>query len=134
RGRALSGNGRFSLRGEEGEGELALALGQSRVRASGRVGNRIDVTAQLAPLRIDDVLPDGAGEVQGSLQLTGTRQAPDLEADVQARGVRWDEWSAGAVDLRGRLPWRGARGDLVLQGRELDVGIALRQLDVHARG
>lgn len=135
RGRALAGNGRFVLRGNEGEGELALRLGDSHVRANGRVlGERLDLTAQLQPLRLDDLVPGGAGEIKGSLRLTGTRQAPDLQADLQGRGLRWDEWSANAVDLRGQLPWRGRGGDLVLHGSELQIGIPLQRVEVHAQG
>ena len=134
RGRALSGSGHFVLRGDQGEGNLALGLGNSRVRASGRVGDRIDITAQLQPLQLDDLLPTAAGTVQGSLRLTGTRQAPNLQADLQGRGLRWDDWSANAVDLQGQLPWRGSNGDLTVRGSELQVGIPLQQLTVHAQG
>lgn len=134
RGRPLSGNGRFVLRGDEGQGELALSLGNSRVRANGRVGNRIDISAQLQPLQLDDLLPETAGTVQGNLRITGTRQAPDIQADLQGRGLRWDEWSADTVELQGRLPWRGRDGDLVLQATSLQAGIPLERLQVHARG
>ena len=134
RGRPLSGSGRFVLRGDEGEGNLALSLGGSRVRANGRVGDRLDITAQLQPLQLDDLLPTAAGMVEGSLRVTGTRQAPNLQADLQGRGLRWDDWSANALDLRGQLPWRGSNGDLTVQGSELQVGIPLQQLTVHAQG
>ena len=134
RGRALAGNGRFVVRGSEAEGNLALSLGNSRVRANGRVGDRIDVTAQLQPLHLDDLLPSAAGTVQGSLRLTGSRQAPNVQADLQGRGLRWDDWSANAIDLRGQLPWRGNGGDFTVQGTELQVGIPLARLDVRAQG
>ncbi|WP_372016992.1 translocation/assembly module TamB domain-containing protein [Pseudoxanthomonas sp. 10H] len=134
RGRALSGNGRFVLRGDQGEGNVTLALGNSRVRASGRIGDRLDIHAQLQPLQLDDLLPGAAGTVEGSLRLTGLRQAPDVQADLRGRGLRWDDWSVNAIDLRGQLPWRGRNGDLVVQGSEVQVGIALQSVTVHARG
>src|SRR5690606_40153390 len=46
RDRPLQGRGRFELRGDAGSGALELALGGSRVQASGQVGDRIDVQAQ----------------------------------------------------------------------------------------
>src|SRR5690606_11275600 len=49
-------------------------------------------------------------------------------------GLQWDEWRAGSLALRGRLPWRGQDGDLRLQARELEVGVAIQRADVHARG
>ncbi|KAF1695325.1 pathogenicity protein [Pseudoxanthomonas koreensis] len=134
RGRALAGNGRFVVRGGEAEGDLALELGNSRVRANGRVGERIDVSAQLQPLQLDDLLPDATGTVQGSLRLTGTRQAPDVQADLQGRGLHWDEWSAESIDLRGQLPWRGGNGDFTAQGTGLQLGIPVARLDVRAQG
>ncbi|MCA0197237.1 MAG: translocation/assembly module TamB domain-containing protein [Proteobacteria bacterium] len=135
RGRALAGNGNFTLRGDQGEGQLALRLGDSHVRANGRVaGDRLDVSAQLQPLRLDDLLPGGAGSVAGSLRLTGTRQAPNLQANLEGRGLRWNDWSASALDLDGQLPWRGSGGDLVLRGSELQVGIPLQSVNVHAQG
>jgi translocation and assembly module TamB len=134
RGRPLSGNGHFVLRGNEGEGNLALSIGNSRVRANGRVGNRVDISAQLQPLQLDDLLPDLAGTLQGNLRLTGTLQEPDIQADLQGRGLRWDEWRADTLELRGRLPWRGRDGDLVAQATSLQVGIPLERVQVHAQG
>ena len=135
RGRVLAGSGSFVLRGNDGQGQLDLRLGDSRVRAQGGItGERLDLSAQLQPLRLDDLLPGGQGTVQGTLRMTGTRQAPDLQADLQGRGLHWNDWSAGAVDLQGRLPWRGRNGDLVLRGSDLQVGIALQRVDVHAQG
>ncbi|WP_447729212.1 translocation/assembly module TamB domain-containing protein [Pseudoxanthomonas suwonensis] len=134
RDRPLQGRGRFELRGDAGSGALELALGGSRVQASGQVGDRIDVQAQLQPLRLDDLLPGSAGTVQGTLRLSGPRATPDLEADVEGSGLQWDEWRAGSLALRGRLPWRGQDGDLRLQARELEVGVAIQRADVHARG
>ncbi|KAF1686912.1 pathogenicity protein [Pseudoxanthomonas broegbernensis] len=135
RGRALDGSGRFALRGEEGEGALALALGESRLRAQGRIaGERIDVQAHAQPLRLDDLLPDAAGNVQGELRLTGSRHAPDLHAALQVRGLRWDDWAAQALDLQGHLPWRGRGGDLALTATDLQAGLPVQRLAVRARG
>ncbi|WP_374012623.1 translocation/assembly module TamB domain-containing protein [Pseudoxanthomonas koreensis] len=135
RGRALDGRGHFALRGSDGRGELVLALGASRLRAQGRIaGQRIDVEAQAAPVRLDDLWPDAGGELQGSVQLAGPRNAPDLRADLQGRGLRWGEWTAAQFSLHGALPWRGRGGDLQLEARALDAGVAVQRLAVRARG
>nr|MDQ3056202.1 translocation/assembly module TamB [Pseudomonadota bacterium] len=57
RGRALDGRGKFAVQGNNGEGELALTLGASRVDAKGRVGKTIDIDARFAPLQLNDLLP-----------------------------------------------------------------------------
>jgi len=135
RDRPLSGRGRFELHGDSGNGALELALGGSRVQASGVVGDRIAVQAKLQPLRLDDVLVGtGAGSVEGDVRISGPRATPDLEADVEGRGLQWGDSRVGSLSLRGRLPWRGQNGDLRLQAREIEAGLAIARADVHARG
>ncbi|OCG99286.1 pathogenicity protein, partial [Xanthomonas euvesicatoria] len=134
RQRALSGNGKFALRGEQGEGELQLALGNSRINAKGKVGDQLDIAAQLQPLQLDDVLPGATGIVRGQLQVSGKRDAPDITADIAGNGLRWDTYSAQSISLRGRLPWRGSDGQLALQGTAIEAGVVLDSVRVQARG
>jgi translocation and assembly module TamB len=134
RGRSLDGRGRFRLDGNTGSGELDLALGSSRINAAGTVGDRIDVRAELQPLRLDDVLPDGRGSLQGSLHLSGTPRAPGLEAALTGTGVGLEGFSVASLSLNGRLPWQGNGGDLLLQASGLDAGVQVQRLSVRARG
>ncbi|CCG39086.1 translocation/assembly module TamB domain-containing protein [Xanthomonas citri pv. mangiferaeindicae] len=134
RQRALSGNGKFALRGQQGEGELQLALGNSRINAKGKVGDQLDIAAQLQPLQLDDVLPGATGVVRGQLQVSGKRDAPDITADIAGNGLRWDTYSAQNISLRGRLPWRGSDGQLALQGTAIEAGVVLDSVRVQARG
>lgn len=89
RGRPLKGRGKFALHGEEGEGELALSLGNSRVDAKGKVGTRMDIAANLQPLQLDDLLPEAAGSLRGKLQLKGSRNTPDISADLVGSSLKW---------------------------------------------
>lgn len=134
RQRALLANGKFALRGEQGEGELQLALGNSRINAKGKVGDQLDIAAQLQPLQLDDVLPGAAGVVRGQLQVSGKREAPDITTDITGNGLRWNTYSAQNISLRGRMPWRGSDGQLALQGTAIDVGAVLDSVRVQARG
>ncbi|PPU89544.1 pathogenicity protein [Xanthomonas populi] len=134
RQRALSANGKFALRGEQGEGELELSLGNSRINAKGKVGDQLDIAAQLQPLQLDDVLPGATGTVRGQLQVSGRRDAPDITADIVGNGLRWNDYSAQSITLRGRLPWRGSDGQLALQGTAIDAGMVLDSVRVQARG
>ncbi|MFO3706993.1 translocation/assembly module TamB domain-containing protein [Xanthomonas codiaei] len=134
RQRALSANGKFALRGEQGEGELQLALGASRITAKGKVGDQLDIAAQLQPLQLDDVLPGATGVVRGQLQVSGRRDAPDITADIAGNGLRWNTYSAQSLSLRGRLPWRGSDGQLALQGSAIEAGVVLDSVRVQARG
>ncbi|PMR86228.1 translocation/assembly module TamB domain-containing protein [Xanthomonas arboricola] len=134
RQRALSANGKFALRGEQGEGQLQLSLGNSRITAKGKVGDQLDIAAQLQPLQLDDVLPGATGTMRGQLQVSGKRDAPDITADIVGNGLRWNDYSAQSISLRGRLPWRGSDGQLALQGTAIEAGVVLDSVRVQARG
>ncbi len=134
RQRRLDAKGRFALQGDQGEGQLDLALGSSQVAAHGKVGDRLDIDARLQPLQLDDLLPGSSGSLSGSVQVTGRRDAPDIAADLSGSGLRWNDWSAESIELRGRLPWRGRGGDLALRGTAIDVGTVLDSVRVQARG
>ena len=134
RGRKLDGRGKFALHGNEGEGELALALGNSRVDAKGKVGDKLDIDAKLQPLHLDDLLPDANGSIAGTLKLTGARNAPNVDADLSGTKLKWSGYSADALSVRGRLPWAGKGGELAIRGSTVDVGMVLDSLRVDARG
>ncbi|KAF1712398.1 pathogenicity protein [Pseudoxanthomonas kalamensis DSM 18571] len=134
RGRALDGRGRFALHGEDGEGELALALGNSRVEARGTLGAHLDLDAQLQPLQLDDLLPDAGGTVTGTLKLKGPRDTPDIDAALSGSNLQWGDYRAGRVELNGRLPWRSGSGDLDLSADTLVAGVELDRLRLHATG
>ena len=134
RGRPLDARGKFALHGEDGEGQLAMTLGGSRVQAKGKVGDRLAVDASLSPLHLADLLPTGSGTLQGTVKLTGARTAPDIEADLSGSQLRWNDWSADTVSLRGRLPWRSGNGELAVRANAVNVGMVLDELRLDARG
>lgn len=134
RGRPLKGRGKFALHGEQGEGDLALSLGNSRIDAKGKVGDRIDIAANLQPLQLDDLLPDAVGSLRGKVLLKGSRNAPDITADLTGSGVKWSGYSAESLSVKGRLPWRGSGGELAVRGSNVVAGMALESLRIDARG
>ena len=134
RGRPLDARGDFTLRGQQGQGDLALSLGGSRVTARGSVGNTMDVQAAFQPLLLNDLLPGGAGSLAGTLKLTGARNAPNIDADLSGNSLKWNDWSAGTLSVRGRLPWQGRNGALAVNGTDLNVGMALDSLQLDATG
>ncbi len=134
RGRPLQGRGKFALRGDQGEGDLALTLGNSKVDAKGKVGDRIDIAANLQPLQLDDLLPDAAGTLRGNVLLKGNRDTPDITADLTGSGVKWSGYAAESLSIKGRLPWRGGGGELAVRGTNVAAGMALDTLRIDARG
>ena len=134
RGRTLDGRGKFALHGDNGEGELALALGNSRVTAKGTVGDALDIDAELQPLHLDDLLPDASGRIAGTLKLTGKRNAPNVQADLSGTSLQWGGYAAETLSVRGRLPWQGSNGELAIRGSAVDAGMRLDTVRVDARG
>jgi translocation and assembly module TamB len=134
RGRPLNGRGKFALHGEQGEGDLALSLGNSRVDAKGKVGERMDIDARLQPLQLDDLLPDAAGTLRGNLHLKGSRTTPEITADLAGSGVKWSGYGAETISVKGRLPWRGGGGEMAVRGTAVHAGMLLDTLRVDARG
>ncbi|MDQ1190788.1 autotransporter translocation and assembly factor TamB [Stenotrophomonas sp. SORGH_AS282] len=107
RNRRVDAQGRFALRGQQGEGNVRLAVGNSRLTARGSVGDRLDVQAQLEPVQLDDLMPGSTGTLRGQVQVRGPRTAPDITADLVGSGLRYADYSAEALSIRGRLPWQG---------------------------
>lgn len=134
RNRNVDAQGRFALRGQQGEGNVRLAVGNSRLTARGSVGDRLDVQAQLDPVQLDDLMPGSTGTLRGQVQVRGPRTAPDITADLVGSGLRYQDYSAEALSIRGRLPWQGNNGTLALQGTQVQVGMLLDTLSVNASG
>ena len=139
RGRALDGRGDLELRGDDIRGDVALSLGNSRLEARGRIAGAsansvLDVDARFAPVHLDDLWPDAAGSLRGTLELTGARDAPNIDADLTGSGLRWGDYRADALQARGRLPWRGGNGALDIDAQGIDVGLAVDSLRIDARG
>lgn len=134
RGRPLQGKGRAVLQAGALSGEVALALGASRVEAHGRWADTIALDARFAPLHLDDLLPHAGGALQGTLHLAGPRDAPDVAAELRGRGLSYGGWRAGTLDAHGRLPWRRGNGMLTVDAHDLALGLALDRLHVDARG
>lgn len=141
RGRPLQARARFLMHGatnataqDSYQGDLALALGGSRIEAKGKVATTIDVDVGFAPLQLNDLVPDGAGSLHGKLKLTGARAAPDIEADLRGSGLRYGDYAAEEFTVQGRLPWRSGAGQLAVRASGLDAGTPIAALTLDARG
>src|SRR3546814_6709310 len=94
RGRALDGHAHAELKALASStvqpvysGEVALSAGNSRIDAEGRVDKVIAIDARLSTLQLDDLLPDAAGTLRGTLRLAGPPNAPDIEVDQIGRAA-----------------------------------------------
>lgn len=143
RGRPLSGRADINIHDAADArapasyaGEVALRLGDSVVDAKGRIAQAISVDANFAPLQLADFLPEAGGALRGQLHLRGTRTSPDIDVDLQGTQLHYGSWSAGTLQAKGRLPWRGAArpGELHVEGSALALGLPFDHLRLDARG
>jgi len=134
RQRNVDAKGKFALQGAQGQGELALAIGSSRVTAKGKVGDRLDIDARFEPLQLSDLLPGADGGLRGQVQVSGPRDAPDIRADLVGNNINWDGYGAQSLSIQGNLPWRGDAGRLSIQGQQVNAGMLLERLAIDAQG
>ncbi|HCR34703.1 MAG TPA: pathogenicity protein, partial [Stenotrophomonas sp.] len=109
-------------------------VGSSRVTASGKVGDRLDIDARFEPLQLSDLLPGADGGLRGQVQVKGPRDAPDITADLVGNNLNWDGYGAESLSIKGHLPWRGDSGTLAVQGQQVNAGMLLERLNVDAQG
>ena len=134
RGRALAGRGQVDIDGDAYAGDLALALGDSRIQAKGSMASAIAVDAKFAPLRLDDLLPGGKGMLRGSLTLRGARNAPDVAVDLAGSDLAFGDYRASRLQAKGRLPWRQGDGALLIDADGVQAGLPLTRLHASLRG
>lgn len=134
RRRMLAGHGAIQMDGDAYSGELALSLGASRIDVRGRIASAIDVDATFAPLRLDDLLPGGAGVLRGSLTLRGARNAPDVTVDLAGNGLAFGDYRAARLQATGTLPWQRGDGALRVEADGVQAGVPLTRLRATLRG
>lgn len=135
RDRPLAGEAQARWDGKSGQGKLSLAIGGSRVKASGRFGQRYDIVADFSPLNLADISPQGGGQLQGSLNLGGASNAPDYQANLSGSQLRWGKNSIGVLSARGNLPGSGNSGQMTIRASAVNIsGQALQEIDAQLSG
>ncbi|WP_043958743.1 translocation/assembly module TamB domain-containing protein, partial [Lysobacter sp. A03] len=140
-GKPLDGNGHFTMSGASPtgdvaryQGELALSIGGSRINAKGSYGNRVDVDARFAPLNLQDLLPDASGTLRGTARVLGPAAGPDVRADLVGSNLKFADYSASTLTIKGELPWSRGDGQLAIRGDGLAIGAPVDRLVIDARG
>lgn len=116
--------------------ELQVTSGPNHLKATGSVGERLDLTLDLDAPNLAALLPDTQGRLQASGAITGTLETPAAQLDLSGDGI--------AVAGQGIHSLRGsARIDLTpdgpvqldLAGQDLVVGgLAFDRLRVRGNG
>ncbi|MEZ2601226.1 autotransporter assembly complex protein TamB [Kluyvera intermedia] len=81
---------------------LHVALGNNTADIKGELGVKdLNLDANIDAPKLDNMLPGLGGTAKGLMHIRGTVDAPQLLADITARGLRWQELSIGQVRVDG---------------------------------
>jgi len=89
RERQVRGGGTLRMEGGSGSADVTLEIGESRLSLQGNPGDILDLRLALAPLQVNDVLPDASGRIEGELGLSGGRAKARVRGRLQGRDLRW---------------------------------------------
>ncbi|MFC0338630.1 translocation and assembly module TamB [Kushneria avicenniae] len=100
-GRALSLQGR--LNGNSNMqwhiDQLDLRQGSNRISASGDIGDRLSLNADISAPALDTILPELGGSANGQIRLAGTLDNPAGNVDLRGQGLRYQNNRIGAFRL-----------------------------------
>ncbi len=81
---------------------LHVALGNNTADIKGELGVKdLNLDANIDAPKLDNMLPGLGGTAKGLVHIRGTVDAPQLLADITARGLRWQELTVGQVRVDG---------------------------------
>ncbi|QLO44389.1 autotransporter assembly complex protein TamB [Citrobacter freundii] len=81
---------------------LHLELGRNSAEVKGELGVKdLNLDATIDAPSLDNALPGLGGMAKGQVKVRGTVEAPELLADITARGLRWQELSVAQVRVEG---------------------------------
>ncbi|MEG3110417.1 translocation/assembly module TamB domain-containing protein [Pantoea sp. T14] len=80
---------------------IKLALGRNHLDVKGALGDTVNLDATIDAPQLNNALPGLGGVVKGTLKARGTLQAPQVLADLNATGLRWQQLQINRVTLNG---------------------------------
>ncbi|HLX07091.1 MAG TPA: translocation/assembly module TamB domain-containing protein, partial [Thermoanaerobaculia bacterium] len=115
---------------------LDARWGTARLRASGRLGERFDLTFDAAVPNLGLVVADATGSLITQGHVTGAAQAPRVQATAHAQGLRFGTQSVGAANLTADVD-TASSGPFQLDANLSDVnagGQLISRLELQTRG
>lgn len=116
---------------------LHLELGRNSADVKGELGVKdLNLDATIDAPNLDNALPGLGGTAKGLVKVRGTVEAPQLLADITARGLRWQELTVGQVRVEGDVKSTDQiAGNLdVRVERIAQAGVDISLVDLSAKG
>ena len=124
RGRVLAGSADIRFDGLQIAGEADLKAGASHVLLKGSDAARMDVTASLQPLDLNDLNPAWTGRINGTGTLQGNKTDPDYLLKLNGSGLNVMGYRIGRFELDGNtLTTQRSRlfaEDLMISGQAIE--------------
>ena len=113
---SLSGN----AAGQWKVSALRLALGRNNMTVNGSLGDQLALDAVIDAPNLNGTLPGLGGTARGTVNVRGSRQKPQITANLTAANLRWQELTIRRVALNGNLQSSEiVRGNLNLEVDQL---------------
>ncbi|EKT61143.1 autotransporter assembly complex protein TamB [Providencia burhodogranariea] len=114
--------------------ELKLSLGKNNLDVKGNLADKWNLDAKINAPGLNGVLPGLGGVIIGDIKLRGDLEAPEVTADLTARGVKWQQdLSIDNVVIKGNIAsGEQIKGDLsvvISQLKQADLVISNLTLD-----
>ena len=101
---------------------LQARTGDNRVQASGSAGDKLALDWSLDAPQLQALWPGLNGVLKGSGRLTGSREAPRIQAKIDADGISYEKNRIGSLHAVSDLDLGGAQAlSLDLQARDLQA-------------
>ena len=133
----VEGHGALTLDGETLEVDgLELSSGANRLRVNGTAGDRFALDWSLQADQLETLWPGLAGQIDAAGRLSGTPDAPRLEANVDGSRLGFDRHRVGRLQARADLGLgKGERLRLDLQAAEIaSAGMEWKALSLNLDG
>lgn len=117
--------------------ELKLSLGKNNLDVKGNLADKWNLDAKINAPGLNGVLPGLGGVIIGDIKLRGDLEAPEVAADLTARGVKWQQdLSIDNVVIKGNIvSGEQIKGDLSVVVRQLkQADLVISNLTLDAKG
>ncbi len=137
RGQAVQGKAQLAVKGQDFQlPALQLTAGRSRLQASGSLTQSWDLRWQLAAPDLGQLLPGGAGSVNGSGNLSGPRAKPRLNLDLAVAKLAYGDTAIQRLQGKAGIDVSGdSRSQFQFEGEGLRLaGQTWKSLNLEGSG
>ena len=120
KGKKISASGKIEHQDKQVTLQNVLAhLGKNKIQASGKASPPFDLSWDINATHLNQILPDLSGQLIAKGTLNGTLEQPILNAKLDARKIRYQQYKLGSANLiaTSKLGIYSLRGDL----KQLDL-------------